>query len=249
MSQGLSGSETSLVSAYSFNNSINDLNANANNLTAQGSALATNADSPFTLDANGVPSGTTDYAIVTKVVTSTATVQVPEGCTIPTSGGVSAVAYSTQKAPYGMPTDESKWAVTYLMLNASTQSTPVGGTWYNPSNQAILAPIGKWKCYHDGGIDFGRTTAGNGDFFTLLASTAASVTGAIPESKTGSYAEFAGASGGQRINPFYKSFNLDLTVATTYYRNIMTSLAGMNAIGVRGDYIGNASIVLIPGNL
>jgi hypothetical protein len=47
ISQGLTGTETSLISAYSFNNSVNDLNANANNLTANGSAVATNADSPF----------------------------------------------------------------------------------------------------------------------------------------------------------------------------------------------------------
>jgi hypothetical protein len=103
-SQGLSGTETNLVSAYSFNNSINDLNTtNANNLTAQGSAVATNADSPFSTNSFDVETGTEDYGIVQSVATTTVVVQVPIGCTIPTSGGVSAMSYSTQEAPYGFP--------------------------------------------------------------------------------------------------------------------------------------------------
>ena len=61
MDRTLTGSETNLVSAYSFDNYISDLNANANNLTAQGSAVATNADSPF---ANAVTAGTIEYAEV-----------------------------------------------------------------------------------------------------------------------------------------------------------------------------------------
>lgn len=106
MSQGLAGTETSLISAYSFNNSINDLNTtNANNLTANGSAVATNADSPFGGRADGTISSTLDYGIITQASASTLTVQVPEGNTIPTSGGVSAFSYSTYKAPYGMPAD------------------------------------------------------------------------------------------------------------------------------------------------
>lgn len=107
MHQTLTGSETSLASAYSFNNSIADLNTTTpNDLTAQGSAVATSADSPFALDAQGVPTGTTEYAVVTKTAFSTnttLTVQVPEGGAIPTSGGVSALSYSTQERPYGMP--------------------------------------------------------------------------------------------------------------------------------------------------
>lgn len=107
MHQTLSGSETSLASAYSFNNSIADLNTTTpNDLTAQGSAVATNADSPFAQDAQGVPTGTTEYAVITKTAFSTnttLTVRVPEGGAIPTSGGVSALSYSTQERPYGMP--------------------------------------------------------------------------------------------------------------------------------------------------
>ena len=100
----LSGSETNLISAYSFNNTINDLNtSNANNLTAQNSAVATNADSPF---ANGVSAGSLEYAEVLNVSYSTdttVTVRVPDGCQLPTTGGISSVYYSTQSNPYGLP--------------------------------------------------------------------------------------------------------------------------------------------------
>jgi hypothetical protein len=107
ISQGLSGTETSLISAYSFNNTLNDLNTtNANNLTANGSAVATTTDSPFGGQADGTISSTLDYAefrSVTFSTNTTAVVQVPRGNTIPTSGGVSAVVYSPDTAPFGFP--------------------------------------------------------------------------------------------------------------------------------------------------
>lgn len=122
MSQTLAGTETSLISAYSFNNSINDLNANANNLSVGGgSAVATNADTPFAQGAGGI----TEYGIITANTFSTnttLTVQVPEGSTIPTSGGVSAVSYSTQSTPYGLP------AISKFKLSAWDTS----GTLTNP---------------------------------------------------------------------------------------------------------------------
>lgn len=97
-SQGLIGTETNLISAYSGVN-LTDLNTtNANNLTANNSAVSGFASAPF--GNNGV-SSTLDYGIVQTVSASTIVVKVPEGCTIPTSGGVSAVSYSAHAAPYG----------------------------------------------------------------------------------------------------------------------------------------------------
>ena len=119
----LTGSETNLVSAYSFNNSINDLNANANNLTAQNSAVATNADSPF---ANAVTAGSLEYAEVLNVTFSTnttVTVRVPDGCQIPTSGGVSSVLYSTQSNPYGLPNFSNVLGLAELKSSFTTAST------------------------------------------------------------------------------------------------------------------------------
>lgn len=154
ISQGLGGSETSLISAYSFNNSINDLSANANNLTANGSAVATNADSPFGGQADGTISTTLDYGIITKTAFSTnttLTVQIPEGCTIPTSGGVSAISYSTQEVPYLLPTEENKWAVESIYRTQTSQGSATTGTWYNIGH-SLTVPIGPWNLGYEGGF-------------------------------------------------------------------------------------------------
>ena len=123
-SQGLTGSESNLVSAYSFDNSINDLNTtNANNLTANGSAVATNADSPF---ANAVSAGLQEYAEINSVTFSTNTtvnVRVPETCMIPTSGGISNVYYAVGAIPYGLPYFTKYLANIILQSNQSIATT------------------------------------------------------------------------------------------------------------------------------
>jgi len=128
MNQTLTGSETSLVSAYTFNNSINDLSANANNLTAQGSALATNTDTPFTNPVTGtsVTAGTTNYGIImaqTFSTNTTYTIQVPEGETLPTTGGIGTVSYSAQSNPYGWPSSANKRIGTVLLQGSSPTAT------------------------------------------------------------------------------------------------------------------------------
>lgn len=151
MSQGITSSQVSthsMVSAYSFDNTANDLNTtNANNLSPQGSATTTNADSPFGGQADRTISSTLDYGIVQKVSFSTdttITVQVPEGCTIPTSGGVSTIVYSVVKAPYGFPAQEAKWVLETVTAAASSISGLGAASTTNPNNRSIYAPVGEW---------------------------------------------------------------------------------------------------------
>jgi hypothetical protein len=149
MSQGLSGSETSLISAYSFDNAITDLNTtNANNLTANGGAVATNADSPF---ANAVSAGLLEYAEINSVTFSTNTtvnVRVPDTCMIPTSGGVSAVSYSTQSNPYGLPYFSNVLGSVALrsgFTTASTSTVAITGltsTVYAPTGSRVRVTFG-----------------------------------------------------------------------------------------------------------
>jgi len=146
-SQGLTPAlitANSIISAYSFDNAITDLNTtSANNLTANGSAVATNADSPFGGQADGTISSTLDHAIIQKVTASTITVQVAEGCTIPTSGGVSSLSYATVKSPYGFPVREDKWELEVLIRNNVAMNVGVISTEYS-SQLAIVAPLGSW---------------------------------------------------------------------------------------------------------
>lgn len=146
ISQGLSGTEPTLVSAYSFNNSITDLNAtNANNLTANASAASTNVDSPFCQDDTGTPGGTTDFGVITSKTFSTnttLTVRVPEGCAVPTSGGVSAVSYSTQKCPYGFP-EMNNALLEVLLLATFSSSTIAGVDVGGATTQSLVIPTNK----------------------------------------------------------------------------------------------------------
>ena len=69
------------------------------------------------------------------------TVQVPEGCTIPTSGGVSAVAYSTMANPYGFVGDKGRWEV-ITFSTAVREQTGASTTWYEFYRLTI--PVGTW---------------------------------------------------------------------------------------------------------
>lgn len=144
MNQGLIGTETNLASAYSFNNSITDLNTTTpNDLTANGSAVATNADSPF---GNSGVSTTIDYGIVMAKsfsTNTTLTIQVPEGCTIPTSGGVSSVDYSTQAVPYGFPGISN--VIGYSQITTSFATTSTSPTQVLGLTATVTVPAGARK--------------------------------------------------------------------------------------------------------
>jgi hypothetical protein len=177
MNQTLAGTETSLISAYSFSNSINDLSANANNLTANGSAVATSADSPF---AQGATAGTLEYGIVASTPTfstnTTVVVDVPEGSAIPTSGGISAVSYSSQKVPYGLPAQRGKWRLESLFLAAGASlATPVLNTYYNIGSFRLNVPIGERVLGFRSLTGMDRSVAGRTDTIAALSTSSSSV--------------------------------------------------------------------------
>ena len=143
--QTMTGSETSCEGFWSLNGVLTDSSANANTLVAGGGALATNVDSPF----GNYLGGTLEYAIISAKPTfstnTTVTVQVPEGCAIPTSGGVSAVAYSTQDTPYLFPRDKARWRLSTLFRTAVTPTS--SATYVTMFSGAIKlsAPVGCWE--------------------------------------------------------------------------------------------------------
>lgn len=139
-SQTLAGSESTCVGLWKFNGDGNDSSSNANNLTAQGGATATTVDSPF---------NSTEYGVITKIAFSTdttMTVQVPEGYAIPTStGGLSAMAYSTAANPLNFPSDRGKWRISSILR---TQTAVTSNATYNTfasNGWAISVPIGAFN--------------------------------------------------------------------------------------------------------
>lgn len=234
ISQSLLGTETSLVSAYSFNNSLNDLNANANNLTAQGSAVATNADSPFTQDDATTPSGSIDFGIITSKVFSTnttLTVQVPEGCTIPTSGGVSAVSYSTQKIPYGMPTQVGKWRVSSLLRTEQATTSNANYGAFISGGYNLTVPIGSWAAIgqRSGGYKNSTTTSvafniSSTDLTGLSFTTGADASSLAILTKSSAAALY--------YIPGVISQPRDLTVATTF---VMYTIGATTSAAIDGS--------------
>ncbi len=236
IAQKLSGSETSLASAYSFSNSITDLNTTTpNDLTAQNSAVATSADSPFGGQAGGTISSTLDYAIIQTVSASTLVVQVPEGCTIPTTGGVSSFVYARDKTPFGFPAQQDKWSILMQANTTDTQTSPVNGTWYNPGPQNITFPIGIWDISWQGQmIAVSNATQTQLSIFGTLSTANNSES----DSEFSAEGMLYGASGSLRLGySAHKRKFLTLAAATVYYLNIKTGVGSQSSIGYEGAVI------------
>ncbi len=220
MSQTLAGTETSLASAYSFNNSVTDLNTTTpNDLTANGGAAATNTDSPFGGQASGSISSTLDYGIVTNITASVITLQIPEGCTVPTTGGISAVAYSTSKAPYGMTTDAGRWAVDMRVFVERAQNSPSAAVYYNIGN-ALAVPIGSWMLGFE--ATFQATRGAASDIGLVATLSTANNTRGVEELIAATYA------------------NSITVVITTLSRRAPTLLSSSTVYYLNAGYVGTA---------
>ena len=242
INQGLTGSETSLVSAYSLSNSLEDLSANNNDLTANGGVLTTTADSPF---GNSGVSTTLDYAVVMAKsfsTNTTLTVQVPEGCTIPTSGGVSSVDYSTQAVPYGFPRDRGRWYIVCLNKTFNQQASPVADTWYHTGGLILHLPAGNWSTSYTAQVYVERAAAAHASIVSTLSTSASSETDA----------RFSIRSEGASVTAVGPSHSVRGEITTTaltgYYlliKTTSTSVTNIYTLGERGllQIVGEPSLL------
>jgi hypothetical protein len=166
MNQQLVGNESGLVAYYKLNGNFNDSTANANNMTGQNSAVATNANNPM---------NSTEYAIVTKVTASTVTVFTGTDYNIPNMT-LSTPYYSSHYVPFGFPANQGKWAVTTLLVANCTTSSATSGTWVNAftTGATLSLPTGEWTTgYQITGLAQRSTDGLAGTNFTLATTTAA----------------------------------------------------------------------------
>ena len=166
-SQGYLGTETSLISAFNFNGNGNDANTtNANNLTANNSVTASTVDSIF---ANGV-GGSLDYGVI-QIVTvasgnTTINVQMAKSNSIPTTGGVSVVSYSTQNTPYGFPSKD-KFLLKTIIKTSIIVAIGATSQWFSFAFN-LTSPAGKWEPKYEGIPLLLSTVAGSrSGFFTV----------------------------------------------------------------------------------
>jgi hypothetical protein len=139
--QPLTGSEANLISAYSGANTTDLNTTNANNLTAQNGAVTGFASAPW---GNRGVSSTLDYGLVMAIPSSTsAVIQVPEGCTIPTTGGVSQVSYSVMASPFGFVSDKGRWTIVTQANSIYDRGVSASGSF--TLNQRIGIPAGAFS--------------------------------------------------------------------------------------------------------
>lgn len=235
--QPLTGSETSLASAYSFNNSIVDLNTTTpNDLTANGGVVATTNDTPFTNPVTGtnLTAGTRNYAIIVGQTFSTNTVytlQVAEGDTIPTTTPPTSVSYSKQKNPYGFSSDITKWAIQYYYSSLTTGFAPVSTTWYNLTQ--ISLPVGSFVFGYQAeslrcAATFTAATYVSGAAVLSVTSANAGTTDEIRKWKSTCGIDVYGTAAAPTTasSSSNRYGNLTLTSQTTYYMNYMQQSGG-----------------------
>ena len=233
MSQGLTGAEPNLVSAYSFNGVATDLmTTTPNDLTAVASAGYT-ADSPFGTQASGLISPTLDYMIVSTAVftggNTVVTGQTPEGCTIPTSGGVSAVSYSGQGKPYGFPSSTNKWEVMTVNKTLQSQASPVFSTWYNLASQNMSVPVGVWKLKYMANMQQGGT-AGSFESSATLSTLAGA------ESDSEMTTGLQGSSVATLAGNLYREKTVPIATTAIYYLLAKINSGTTSNLYFRGDY-------------
>jgi hypothetical protein len=233
MCQQLVGNETNLVAYFKFNGNANDSTANANNLTAQGSATATNSDNPMKAIEN---------AIITKVTYSDpntiVTVFTGTNHSIPNMP-LQNPQYSIVKTPYSFPSQSNVWTIATLYRTDSNQASPTAGTWYNVAKAAISIPTGAWQYGYQAQV-YADATNQPTSVYSTLSTTNNSETnkensGAVEAG--GSTAGATKAGGKITVEP---PTGLELTAQTQYYLNIKTqdaSAGNVYLLGSRGTTI------------
>lgn len=226
-SQALTGAETNCIGAWSLNNTgVNQQAPGTNDLTATGGVGYSNR-SPY--GNNGV-STTIDYGVVMAKsfsTNTTLTVQVPEGCTIPTSGGVATVDYSINDVPYGFPRDKGRWTIQNTYLTRGSQSSPATNTAYNFAGRQMTIPIGKWIAGYDSAIYVNSTGAAVNEGRIDLNTAPATYTVTSPFAQAAVYSGNNSIEAGSNVS---KRAELSLTTATTYYLNYRYTTNGVGVM-------------------
>ena len=229
MFQQLVGNETNLVAYFKLNGDFNDSTSNANNLTASGSATATDTDNPFS---------DTEYGIVTAVDSSTVTIFTGTDHGIPNMT-LSAPSYSTQSTPFGFPRGEGKWTVETL-INVSVSQIVASATAYYVQPVKLITPIGNWRLSYEGvGNPKGSTNVSIINGALELTDSAINYTDSSSlwgDTRSMLYLGLSTGATNQIFNQVSRSKLVNLATQTTYSMAVKTGQAGGTyQFDIRGD--------------
>ena len=229
----LTGSETNCIGAWSLDNTaVNQKSPGTNDLTATGGVGYT-ATSPHGQLGNGVEINKA-VALVMSCTYSTDTtmvVQCPEGVTIPTTGGISSVEFSTQANPYGWVSDKGRWELISTYKIDLGTSSPAVNTVYSTGPMAIVAPSsGNWQIRAKTAIQCIPGSTTNGD---VSAGLTTSLGGAVM-TELDTLQWYYQAVTQHMIHIYNTQKNITTASTTTYYLAYFTGIAGYTSIGTRG---------------
>lgn len=222
------GNETNLIAQYKFDGNLNDNTANANNLSASGSLVATNTSCPFLA---------TEYAVITDVVEGggNTTITVFTGPCVAPAESLTDVSYSSARTPYGFPADKGKWSVEVVHRTHFDQASPVSGTWYNLANVKLPVPTGCWDIRYQ--TILGGTASANGSTMFATISKANNT----EEDQELTARAYSSVSATLLLAHLSRNKSIETTALTAHYLNAKVDNASTNPLS---QYNGNGSTTL-----
>jgi hypothetical protein len=239
MTYSPTGAEANCIGSWDLNNRLTDQSSVGNNLTAVGGP-AFETGTPY---GDKARTATLDYALVTAVSGSVVNVQVPEGCIIPVNG-ISEVAYSTEKTPYGWITDESRWAIYALFGMDLNTAGPVSNTWYSTGPIVQYLPVGTWDVEFWGSAQTIPTASGAIDLSIGLSKVLGAPT--YEEIKTRRWIYHAVTT--HHIVPVLLRHTLTVTTATPLYA-VYAGAGSYTNVGYRTNGTGALGFKALPAGL
>ncbi len=237
-SQGITPSDVTalnMVSAYTLSNSLTDLNTTNNNtLTNNNSTNIAYAFAPWGGQAGGSISATYDHFTYMAVTPSSLTVQAANGCTIPTSGGVSALSYATVSSPYGFPNQKGKFQLLTVFRNTAAQASP-GFTTYNLGGMQLVAPVGTWRPSSKMTLLQGFSSPGNQQISVAVATANNTMTPIDYGLASSQYANISATSSNIFAQTHTMLATQDYIVSTPTTLYVNEQATGGNNLEVRGD--------------
>lgn len=237
MNQQLVGSETNLVGYWKLNGNLNDSTSNANNMTGSGGAVATTTDNPMK---------DTEYGIIQSVTYSApnTTINVFTGTdhNIPNMT-LSSPYYSTQKAPFGFPSNKNQWQLKCLSLSYALENPGGFSVFINMNKLRIDTPIGSWKFIINGSAQQSNTSSAAQDQVVGI-STSASSADSI-ESLRHIYSSNA-ATGGMSV-PVHIERTANLAAQTTYYA-VGAAISGGGTVTIAFEVFNLSAATMVAEN-
>lgn len=192
--------------------------------------------------------GNTIYGIITAVTSTTITFLHEIDTATPTqalhamaNSAITNFYFSTQKNPFGFPSDVRKWTVQLTDTTNRNQNSPTSGTWYNIGSLNLSVPIGSWNLSWQGSMEANRTTSGYVQIYGSLSTSSSSESDTALTAVGFTEITYSGSISAHQVeHTFMRSKDIILASKTAYYAIMKTGTSGMTDI-----YFLNADAPLI----